>query len=82
MAPESIVQMSKKLQKRAVRLRRKAENRSLVIRRIVREFRDANLAAETLDPSWQREKHHEIEIAVGRYNEVHKALKRISKKST
>jgi len=81
MAPESIVQMSKKLQKRAIRLRRKAENRALVIRRVVREFREANLVAETVDPSWQREKHREIELAVGRYNEVHKALRRINKKS-
>jgi len=81
MSPESYTQMSKKLQKRAIRLRHKAESRALVIRRVVREFRDANLAAEALDPLWQREMHREIEIAVGRYNEVHKALRRITKKS-
>lgn len=82
MAPESIGQMSKKLEKRAIRLRRKAEHRALVIKRVVREFRDANLAAEALDPLWQREKHREIELAVGRYNDVHKALRRINKKSS
>ena len=81
MTAESIVQMSKKLEKRALRLRRKAENRALVIRRVVREFRDANLAVGVLDPTWQIEKHREIELAVGRYNDVHKALRRIAKKS-
>jgi len=81
MAPESIVQMSKKLEKRAIRLRRKAENRALIIRRVVREFRDGNLTVGALDPTWQTEKHREIELAVGRYNEVHKALRRINKKA-
>ena len=73
--------MSKKLEKRAIHLRRKAENRALVIRRVVREFRDVNLAGGPLDPTWQTEKHREIELAVGRYNEVHKALRRVNKKA-
>src|SRR6266851_1435548 len=74
--------MSKKLEKRASRLVRKAENRALAIRLVVREYRDASQTpeAEAADTELQFEGHHEIERAVGRYNEVHRALRRIRKK--
>ena len=71
---------SKKLEKRATRLERKAQSRALTIKRIVREYRDATQMSEAADVERQAESHREIERAVGRYNEVHKALKRISKK--
>jgi len=71
---------SKKLEKRATRLVRKAENRALVIRRVVREYRDATQKSVAADTALQSEKHREIERAVDKYNEVHKALRRIRKK--
>jgi len=72
--------MSKKLEKQATRLERKAQNRALTIKRVVREYRDVSQTLEAEDIARQAEKHREIERAVGRYNEVHKALRRISKK--
>lgn len=59
---------------------RKAETRASVLSRVVREFREANQGLEANDPGWQSRKHREIEVAVSRYNEVHKALRRIQKK--
>ena len=73
--------MSKKLEKEATRLVRKAEGRALVIRRVMREYRDSSLASAETDPLWNTQKQREIELAVGRYNEVHKALKRIRKRA-
>ena len=72
--------MSKKLEKRANRLARKAENRVLTIRRVVREYRDASQTLEAADAASQAERNSQIERAVGKYNEVHKALRRIRKK--
>jgi hypothetical protein len=72
--------MSKKLEKRATRLARKAENRVLVIRRVVREYRDATQTSEAAAAASQAERNSQIERAVGKYNEVHKALRRIRKK--
>jgi len=71
---------SKKLEKRANRLVRKAENRALVIRRVVGEYRDVTQKSVAEDTVLQDEKHREIERAVDKYNEVHKALRRIRKK--
>jgi|RhiMetdeSRZDD1v2_1073273.scaffolds.fasta_scaffold234209_2 hypothetical protein len=71
---------SKKLEKRANRLERKAHRRVLTIKRIVREYRDATQLAEASGVGPQAASHRDIERAVARYNEVHKALKRISKK--
>ena len=72
--------MSKKLEKRATRLVRKAEDRALAIRRVVREYRDAIQTSAAGDSIKQIERHREIERAVVRYNEVHKALKRLRKR--
>jgi hypothetical protein len=71
---------SKKLEKRANRLERKAHSRALTIKRIIREYRDATQLAEASGVEPQATSHREIECAVAKYNEVHKALKRISKK--
>jgi len=78
--PESLQAMSKKLEKRATRLVRKAEDRALVIRRVVREYHDAVQTSATGDAARQTERHPEIERAVVKYNEVHKALKRLRKR--
>jgi hypothetical protein len=78
--PRKPLAMSKKLEKRATRLARKAENRVLVIRRVVREYRDATQTSEAADAASQAERNSQIERAVGKYNEVHKALRRIRKK--
>ena len=75
--PRKPLAMSKKLEKRATRLERKAENRVLTIRRVVREYRDAT---QTSDAASQAERNSQIERAVSKYNEVHKALRRIRKK--
>lgn len=72
--------MSKKLEKRANRLERKAKDHALTIKRVVREYRDATQTSEATNIARQAERHREIEQAVGKYNEVHKALKRIIKK--
>jgi hypothetical protein len=81
MAPERMVSMSKKLQKRTSRLRRKAQSRVLAIGRAVREYRDATSTPGILDATWQTKKSQDIEVAVERYNQVHKKLRRINKKS-
>jgi hypothetical protein len=71
--------MSKKLEKRAARLARKAENRATLIRQVVRDYKDsqvmnqANLAREM-------ERQREIELAVARYSQARKALKRVRQK--
>ena len=78
--PESNRAMSKKLEKRATRLGRKAEDRALAIRRVVREYHDAIQASAIGDSTRQTERHTEIERAVAKYNEVHKALKRLRKR--
>jgi len=72
--------MSKKLEKRATRLVRKAEDRALVIRRVVREYHDAIQTSAAGDAASQAERQREIERAVVKYNEVHKALKRLRKR--
>jgi hypothetical protein len=72
--------MSKKLQKRATRLVRKAENRALAIKRVVREYRDETQKSDAVDTARQAERHREIERAVVKYNEANKALRRIGKK--
>jgi len=71
--------MSKKLEKRAARLARKAENCATLIRQVVRDYKDsqvmnqANLAREM-------ERQREIELAVARYSQARKALKRVRRK--
>ena len=78
--PESFQAMSKKLEKQATRLLRKAEERATAIRRVVLDYHDAIKTSAIGDPVRQTERHHEIERAVVRYNEVHKALKRLRKR--
>jgi len=72
--------MSKKLEKRAARLVRKAETRADSIRRVVREYKEAVQTSSNADPSSQLGRQFEIEQAVVRYNQVHKALRRLRKK--
>lgn len=68
--------MSKKLEKKAGKLVRKAEDRATAIRRVVMDYSNA---AETSNVN-EFTKQHEIERAVVRYNEVHKAIKRLRRK--
>jgi deoxyribodipyrimidine photolyase len=68
--------MSKKLEKKASKLVRKAEDRATVIRRVVREYNNVAQTSAGNDSAKQRE----IERAVVRYNEVHKAIKRLRRK--
>jgi len=72
--------MSKKLEKRATRLVRQAEVRAGAIRRVVRDYRDTIHASALADPATQVERQREIERAVVKYNEVHKALRRLRKR--
>lgn len=65
--PESLRTMSKKLEKRATRLVRKAEDRATTIRRVVREYRDAIQKSATDDLASPTERHREIERAVVKY---------------
>lgn len=75
-APKGLQAMSKKLTKKASKLVRKAEDRATVIRRVVREYNSAAQTSAVNDSAKQRE----IERAVVRYNEVHKAIKRLRRK--
>jgi len=68
--------MSKKLQKKANKLARKAEDRATAIRRVVRECDSATQISGAKDCVNQRE----IERAVGKYNEVHRAIRRLRRK--
>ena len=68
------------MEKRATRLVRKAEDRATAIRRIVREYHDAIQKSATADLASSTERHREIERAVVKYNEVHRALKRVRKR--
>jgi len=77
---KGLYRMSKKLEKKASKLVRKAENRATVIRRAVREYNDVAQASALVNPSDQLNGQREIERAVVRYNEVHKAIKRLRKK--
>jgi uncharacterized membrane protein YccC len=80
MSPESLELMSK-LEKQASRLVRKAESRALAIRQVVGEYRDATrMTGAAVNARQVEDEHHEIERAVGRYNDVHRALRRIRKK--
>lgn len=68
--------MSKKLEKKAGKLVRKAEARATAIRRVVREYKDGIQTTSVSDSA----KQHEIERAVVKYNEVRKAIKRLRRK--
>lgn len=72
--------MSKKLEKKATRLVRKAENRVMDIRRVVRAYNDAEQASNTGGPARQLERQKQIEQAVMKYNQTHKAIGRLRKK--
>lgn len=72
--------MSKKLEKRAARLVRKAEGRASILRRVVREYGEATKTSSDGDTRRQLGRELEIEQAVFRYNQVHKALRRLRKK--
>lgn len=71
--------MSKKLQKRATKLVRKAAHRAMAIRQVVREYHEVQTAAGQ-NITAQLERQLNIERAVDKYNQVHKALKRVQKK--
>ena len=68
--------MSKKLEKKATKLVRKAEHQATDIRRVVREYNNPAQPSGVSDPAKQRE----IERAVVKYNKVHKAIKRLRRK--
>src|SRR5258705_6236104 len=68
--------MSKKLEKKASKLVRKAEDRAIAIRRVVREYNSVTQISVVNDSAKQLV----IERAVVKYNEVHKAIKRLRSK--
>jgi hypothetical protein len=72
--------MSKKLEKEATRLVRKAENRARVIRRVVRDYNNAEQTCTQRGTARQIERQKRIEQAVMRYNQTHKAIGRLRKK--
>lgn len=78
-APGSCEAMSKKLEKRVVRLARKAQNRAVDIKRAVRNYGDAQ-ADRSSDKARQTRSQLEIERAVVKYNEAQRALRRLKKK--
>ena len=72
--------MSKKLSKKATRLVRKAENRAMVIRRVLRDYNDAEQASSMGGSALQLKHQRQIELAVLKYNQAHKAIGRLRKK--
>lgn len=72
--------MSKKLEKKATRLVRKAENRASVIRRVIRDYNEAEQTATMGGTARQLERQRQIEQAVMKYNQTHKAIGRLRKK--
>ncbi len=72
--------MSKKLDKKAGKLVRQAEDRATVIRRVVREYNDVAQPSAITDSANQLRGQREIERAVVKYNEAHKAIKRLRRK--
>ena len=72
--------MSKKLAKKATRLVRKAENRAMVIRRVVLDYSDAERTSTMGGSTRQLERQRQIEQAVMKYNQTHKAIGRLRKK--
>jgi len=71
--------MSRKLQKRATKLVRKAEHRVMDIRRAVLEYHELQ-SIHGNSPTRQLRSQLNIEHAVHEYNRVHKALERVRKK--
>jgi hypothetical protein len=72
--------MSKKLDKKASKLVRKAEDRAMLIRRAVRKYNDVIQTSAEGDSVKRLRGQLDIERAVVRYNEVHKAIRRLRKK--
>lgn len=72
--------MSKKLEKKATRLARKAEDRASVIRRAVRDYNDAEQTSTMGGTALQLERQRQIEQAVMKYTQTHKAIGRLRKK--
>jgi Mg2+ and Co2+ transporter CorA len=72
--------MSKKLQKKATKLVRKAAYRAMVIRGVVREYNDAVQTSSDTDAAERRDYQGEIERAVAKYNRVHKEIRRVRRK--
>lgn len=67
--------MSKKLEKKAARLARKADDRATAIRRVIREYKEAQVTSQA-NLTRETERQREIERAVARYNQARKALER------
>ena len=75
------LQKMSKLEKKATRLVRKAENRAMDIRRVVRAYSDAEQASNNMGgPARQLECQRQIEQAVMKYNQTHKAIGRLRRK--
>jgi len=71
--------MSKKLEKKAARLARKADNRATAIRRVIREYTEAQVTSPA-NLKRDLERQREIEQAVARYSQARKALERTRQK--
>ena len=72
--------MSKKLEKKTSKLVRKAEDRAMLIRRAVRKYNDVIQTSAEGDSAKRLREQLDIERPVLRYNEVHKAIRRLQKK--
>jgi len=72
--------MSKKLERKASKLVRKAEDRAMLVRRAVREYNNVIQTSAEGDSAKRLRGQLDIERAVLRYNEVHKAIRRLRKK--
>ena len=72
--------MSKKLAKKATRLVRKAESRAMAIRRVVRDYNDAEQTSTMGGTAQQIERQKQIEQAVMKYSQTHKEIGRLRKK--
>ena len=72
--------MSKSLEHSAAELERKAQDKAVIIRRVVREYNTSKERATGGDPLYLLRKEREIDRAVADYIRLYKAIRRVRKK--
>ena len=72
--------MSKDLARSVADLERRAEDKAVVIRQVVREYNNAIHSTTGLNAYEQVRRQREIERIVAEYVQIYKALKRLRKK--
>jgi len=72
--------MSKSLEQSAAELERKAQDKAVIIRRVMREYNTSQERATGGDSLYLLRKEREIDRAVADYIRLYKAIRRVRKK--